>query len=165
MLCQICNAAEATVCLIETVNNQHITLNICESCAQKKHLGEMLQKPAMAIHELLVSILQLGGPAAGKDPDLKCPSCGVTFSQFKQIGRFGCARCYDAFRENLLPLFRQFHQAEEHRGRGLKTLPVALKTELPALQDQLKQAVEDEAYETAARLRDQIRRLEAGDRP
>jgi protein arginine kinase activator len=161
MLCQICHSAEATVCLIETINNKHTTLNICENCAQKKHLAEMLAKPALAVHELLVSILQLEGPISPSETDRQCPACGVTFTKFKQIGRLGCAECYNTFRDNLLPLFRQFHQAEEHRGRNPRAvLPTVLPAERADLQDQLHQAIQGEQFEHAARLRDQIRTLE-----
>ncbi len=162
MLCQICHAAEATVYLIESVNNKQTTMQICESCAQKRHLGEMLAKPALAIHQLLASILQLGGAAEPAGPELKCPRCGLTFSQFKEVGRFGCPDCYDAFRERLLPLLRQFHQAEEHRGRSAQPVPDA---SIAALREQIRRAVSEENFEKAAKLRDRIKSLGGKENP
>jgi len=160
MLCQICHAAEATVYLIETVNSKEMSLHICETCAQKRHLGEIMSKPAMAIHELLASILQLGSAAILDAQDLKCPKCGLDYSQFTQVGRFGCAGCYDAFRDRLLPLLCQFHQAEEHHGRsGERSVPV-LREEIPRLKEKILQAIVAEDYEAAAALRDKIKSME-----
>lgn len=162
MLCQICHAEEATVYLIETLNQKQWTMHICENCAQKKNLGEMLSKPALAIHELLASLLHLGSATQQAKEELTCKKCGTTFAQFKQIGRFGCAECYTAFRENLLPLFRQFHQAEEHRGRW-SAGAASSKQELQELKAQLQKAVAEESFEAAAQLRDRIRRMEKGE--
>jgi len=162
MQCQICHQEEANVYLIETINGKQTAMHICESCAQKRHLGEMLSKPAMAIHELLASILELGA-ATLAEKEAKCTNCGMTFSRFREIGRFGCATCYEAFRENLLPLFRQFHQSEEHRGRSQKNLEQEKKRkmkELKELKEQMQQVIAEENFELAAQLRDRIRRLE-----
>jgi protein arginine kinase activator len=123
----------------------------------------MLTKPAMAVHELLASILELGSAALTEKED-KCPHCGMTFSRFREIGRFGCAQCYDTFRENLLPLFRHFHQSEEHRGRQQKNQEQENKKQqqrkLKELKEQLQQAIAQEQFELAARLRDQVHRME-----
>jgi len=160
MLCQICHAEEATVYLIETINNKHTTMHICESCAQKRHLGEILSKPAMVMHELLAAILQLGTAPITEKQVLKCPRCGITFSRFKEVGRFGCAECYQVFQQNLLPLFRQFHQAEQHRGRCDKKSDTNKRLEITKLKQQLQDAIAKEDFELAVKLRDGIRQLE-----
>jgi protein arginine kinase activator len=166
MQCQICHQGEANVYLIETIAGKQSAMHICESCAQKRHLGEMLTKPAMAIHELLASILELGvAPLSKKEQT--CSNCGMTFSRFREIGRFGCVKCYDTFRNSLLPLFRQFHQSEEHRGRFVQNQELEKKRKLHELKEnktQLQQAIANENFETAAQLRDMIRRLEGRDK-
>jgi protein arginine kinase activator len=165
MLCQLCHAAEATVNLIETTGAKQISLHICEGCAQKRHLGEILSKPAMAIHDLLASILQLGAAPVADGAELKCPRCGLDYIHFTQIGRFGCAQCYDVFQERLLPLLRQFHQAEEHRGRCCGEPDHKPGERRAGLKEAIGRAVAAEDYETAARLRDQLQNLERTDRP
>lgn len=157
MLCQICHAVEATVYLIENVNNKQVCLHICESCAQKRHLGEIISKPAMAIHELLASILQLGAAPVAETTNVQCPRCGLEYTQFAQSGRFGCAACYQAFGERLLPLLRQFHQAEEHRGRGSWRESKASCDEEQDIREQIRRAIAMEDYESAARLRDRLK--------
>lgn len=160
MLCQICQQEEATVHLIDNVGNQQTSLHICESCAQKRHLGEMLVKPALVIHNLLASLLELGAASASEQTDVKCGHCGLAFSQFREVGRFGCEHCYEAFRPQLLPLFRQFHQAEEHKGR-MDSQPLAAPKPKPEeLKEQLRRLIEHEKFEEAAQLRDLIRRQE-----
>ncbi|MCK5241558.1 UvrB/UvrC motif-containing protein [bacterium] len=165
MQCQICHQEEANVYLIENIGGKQSVMHICESCAQKRHLGEMLTKPAMAIHELLASILELGVTTLSAK-EIKCPNCGMTFSRFREIGRFGCAQCYDTFRKNLLPLFRQFHQSEEHRGRFMQNQEMESKIkqkEIKETKARLQQAIAQENFEMAAQLRDRIRRLEGRD--
>ncbi|MBN1595368.1 UvrB/UvrC motif-containing protein [candidate division FCPU426 bacterium] len=162
MQCQLCHQEEANVYLIETINGKQTAMHICETCAQKRHLGEMLAKPAMAIHDILASILELGATAVTEAVG-KCPRCGTTFAHFREVGRFGCADCYDAFRENLLPLFRQFHKSEEHRGRRQYSQELEKKRkqrELKEIKDQLHHAITGEQFELAAQLRDRIRHLE-----
>ncbi|MCD4812517.1 UvrB/UvrC motif-containing protein [bacterium] len=166
MLCHLCHQEEASVYLIETIEGKQTTMHICETCAQNRHLGEMLSKPAMVIHELLASILELGS-AALTAKGLRCTQCGMTFTRFREVGRLGCPQCYDAFYENLLSLMRQFHQSEEHRGRKQSSAAENKKNrheELKKLKEQLHEAVTTEKYEMAAKLRDRIQQFgKAGD--
>jgi protein arginine kinase activator len=83
----------------------------------------------------------------------------LTPDQFRQNGRLGCEHCYDTFKELLLPLVRQFHQAEEHRGRlGQAPAETPESLELRRFKEKIQQAVAAEDYELAARLRDQLQR-------
>src|SRR5690625_5380669 len=36
---------------------------------------------------------------------LQCPKCQLTFSQFKRVGKFGCATCYETFSDRLVRIF------------------------------------------------------------
>jgi protein arginine kinase activator len=94
------------------------------------------------------------------DPKLVCPNCKLTFTEFKASGRLGCARCYDAFAEQLLPLIKRIHGAAKHTGR--KPNPdgsaAAQGFETQRLRRELSVAIEAEDYEQAAAVRDRIRR-------
>ena len=35
--------------------------------------------------------------------------CSMTFPQFIKIGRFGCAHCYETFKEQLNPILKRLH--------------------------------------------------------
>lgn len=46
----------------------------------------------------------------------RCPVCGTTYEQYKHTGLVGCAACYDAFREELMPVIRRMHGKTVHMG-------------------------------------------------
>ena len=93
----------------------------------------------------------------------ECPICGIKFVEFRNTGRLGCPHDYEEFREELAAA------AGEHPRRDAPlrqdAAPAAAEqadavgTD-PASQALLKQAVNKEAYEEAARLRDRIKTLE-----
>ncbi len=58
--------------------------------------------------------------AASRDakPSLKeCPSCGTTLGEFRKTGLLGCADCYMAFREELLPTVQFIQGRLRHTGK------------------------------------------------
>ncbi|HIG45621.1 MAG TPA: hypothetical protein EYQ20_04065 [candidate division Zixibacteria bacterium] len=91
-----------------------------------------------------------------------CSQCGMSFSDFNDTGRLGCAGCYTAFRQELIPVFKHVHGYAHHTGK----IPVAdpqqleIKMALISLRRELKQAVAQEAFEQAASLRDRIYDIE-----
>jgi len=171
MLCDICNKNPATVHLTEIIDNQMNELHLCEECAHKKS-AQMEQQ--FGLSDLLAGLADFEKPAAGgtgKDDKesvvIKCPNCGLTYKDFKKIGRLGCGDCYTAFRSFLGPLLKRIHGANTHCGKS-PVKPAAAggkvsRRKQPDVQDlrsRLQKAIELEAYEEAARLRDQIRVLE-----
>ena len=92
---------------------------------------------------------------------LTCPRCGMTLSEFTRTGHLGCPKCYEAFREQLQPMLLQIHGRVQHAGRQpLSTAEEQRKrSATEQLQRQMEQAVALEDFETAAKLRDQIRAL------
>jgi len=89
--------------------------------------------------------------------------CGFSQADFKKTGRLGCSECYVTFAEGLSSLLKAMHKGTEHVGklpeRAQRTM--ALNQRVRALTENLQKAVADENYETAASLRDQIKRIEA----
>lgn len=105
------------------------------------------------------------GKAAEKLEELDqrtCPHCGITFREFRQKGRLGCPQDYDFFATELEPLLFSIHGRKEHSGKRPQVGPRAGQqhSELLRLKREMQVAVEREDYESAARLRDQIRNLE-----
>ena len=92
----------------------------------------------------------------------RCSSCGMTYSEFNRLGKFGCPDCYEAFREEITPLVRRIHGHTKHVGkvpnRGTGVFRTA--NQIKRLRQHLKKLVQDERYEEAARVRDEIRMLE-----
>ena len=97
--------------------------------------------------------------AVKKGAGKRCPHCGITFHEFREKGRFGCPGDYDAFREQLLPLVENIHDATRHAGKvpaGAAGGQKSRQFKLIRLRKELAEAVEAEQYERAAGLRDEI---------
>lgn len=92
-----------------------------------------------------------------------CPNCGISFAEFKNSGRLGCPNDYEVFRDDLMPLLENIHDATQHSGKSPRRAPRGVQqlTQLIQLRNELKKAVAAEDYEAAARLRDQIKAAEA----
>jgi protein arginine kinase activator len=160
MLCDICKKNPATVHLTEIVDDQMTELHLCEECARKKS-AQMEQQ--FGLSDLLAGLADFEKPAEEKEATtLKCPNCGLTYNDFKKIGRLGCSECYVTFKKFLGPLLRTIHGSSLHCGK----CPVKLgktgrkKNDLQELRCRLQKAIETEAYEEAAKIRDQIRELQ-----
>lgn len=123
MQCQECGVKPATLHFTKIVNGEKTEFHICESCAREK--GELIPGTAggFSIHSLLSGLLDLEG--AGKEKtgatkttqSLQCENCGMTYSQFSKLGRFGCSSCYKYFNSALDPLFKRVHGGTSHVGK------------------------------------------------
>ncbi|MCX5703514.1 MAG: UvrB/UvrC motif-containing protein, partial [Candidatus Omnitrophica bacterium] len=93
---------------------------------------------------------------------VKCASCGLSYADFKKVGRLGCADCYNTFKKYLAPLLKRIHGSSQHFGKSpLKvTKQLKKKIDMQELRAKLQKAIELEAFEEAARIRDQMKELE-----
>jgi len=155
MKCQKCPNA-ATLHITEIVSENHVEeLHLCESCAHK-YLYEPQPKASKPLPQ----------PAEETDEpavlNRECEVCGTKFVDFRNTGRLGCPHDYEVFRDELLPLLENIHGETRHVGKSPRRLPQSKQTqsELIQLRKQLLQAINREAYEEAARVRDRIRELE-----
>jgi len=115
----------------------------------------------------------------------QCPTCGTTYAQFRHDGLLGCADCYTTFEAQLGPLLERAHEGGTHHvgkvprrlaapglphgrmSRPAEESPVAAREEAERerqrraemLRRKLAEAVAAEQYETAAKLRDELRQL------
>jgi len=161
MLCEACKQTHATVHLTEIVNDQMTELHLCEVCANQK--GSQVESH-FGLADLLSGLADFGKAQEPEEIATKaCPSCGMTYDDFRKVGRLGCAECYATFKRSLGSLLKRIHGSPLHLGKS----PVRLlrssrdsKMELLDLKRKLEGAIDQEEFEEAARLRDQIRRLE-----
>lgn len=162
MKCQSCSKP-ATVHLTNILGDgQKKEMHLCQSCADNLQLfnkKQDLNLPAI-LHTL---IGQHVGPLTDELARLTCPVCGIKYMEFRAEGRLGCPNDYDVFRVGLEPLLQRIHRAGKHVGKvpRHRERTAAQQAELVALQRRLRRAVEDEAYEQAARIRDLIREKES----
>ena len=162
MKCQSCSS-QATVHLTNIENGRKIELHLCQACAEQQQLIKQQEVNLPAILQTLINhhIGQLTDELAR----LTCPVCGIKYMEFRAEGRLGCPHDYQVFRVGLEPLLQRIHRSGRHVGKAprCRRFPAALQSELVELRKQLRVAVDAEAYEDAARLRDLIRQKEATD--
>ena len=159
MLCDVCKCNDAAVFLTQIVDGKMQKVNLCESCSKEKGVQD---PTGFALADLLLGIgaaeeIEKGGSST------RCPVCGFTQADFKKTGRLGCSSCYVAFAEGLNSLLKAMHKGTAHVGklpaRAQKTL--LLSDRMKTLAENLRKAVQEENYETAAALRDEIKQLES----
>lgn len=169
MLCQECQKRPATVHYTKIVNGQKSEMHICEQCAagMNDFVFPLGLDNTFSLNQILAGLMEMdptGDKAARQTAAARCPSCGLTYAQFRQSGRLGCGECYQSFATQLLPLVRRIHGSSEHRGKIPKRGGSAAqkRRRLEQLRSELNRAVAREEFERAAEMRDQIRRLELG---
>jgi len=158
MLCEQCNQNQASIHLTRVVNGEKSEMNLCAECAKECGafaLGE--------ISNLLSGLLDGGGGRAQPASGLRCSRCGLAFGQFKETGMLGCAQCYVDFRKQLQPVLQRIHGRLQHEGR----IPVTageglqLRRRIEAKRREMQSAIDQEEFERAAKLRDELRGLQA----
>jgi len=172
MTCDECGKNKATVHLTEIVNEQITKLNLCEACAKQKgadaeqHFGIADLLSALSDGEAPSPAVVTGGSPTPPAKS-RCAHCGLTYEDFKKIGRLGCSECYTAFRASLVPLLKRIHGSNQHTGKSpspavIKEVKAVNKfaEELEAVKADLQKAVKKEEFEEAASLRDKIKFLE-----
>lgn len=159
MKCQRCTKA-ATLHITEVLSEENVQeAHLCEDCANK-----YLTEPEKDDFSKNLEV----GPSEGITEaevasSKECSMCGVKFSDFRNSGRLGCPNDYLEFRDELLPYLENIHGETKHCGKmpgRMKHVQSAVG-ELLQLRKLLQSAIQREAYEEAANLRDQIRKLEA----
>jgi len=159
MLCSICKEKPATVHLTQIVGEKMQKLDLCEECAKAKGVND---PSGFALADLMLGLgasQEIEQSAGGVET--KCPRCGFSQADFKKSGRLGCPECYKTFAEGLEGLLKTMHKGTRHEGK----VPEALRAtreqsdRLKLLQKKLAKAIEQENFEEAALLRDEIKQM------
>ena len=161
MICQRCKKQQATIHLTEILQNEKRERHLCEDCAKEEGVAIKVQGN---LQEVLSGMLE-AHQAAGIEATLTCPDCGITYAEFRSQGRLGCPHDYEVFAEPLGEVLEKVHGATEHVGKLPRRAGVAMtaQRQLMQLRRELREAIENERYEEAARLRDLIKEKDAAD--
>ncbi len=167
MTCNLCGTQEATIHLTEIVNNQMIEIHLCEACAQEKGTSF---KTHFQLGDLMTSLMgssEKPSKSSEKKVPVKCQECGMTYDEFGKSGRLGCAFCYESFSKLLNPLIKRIQRTLLHTGKRPQKAAAASKpsvstpmSDLKILQERLRKCIQSEAFEEAAKVRDEIRQWE-----
>lgn len=161
MKCENCNEKDASVHYTEVDGKKMREIHLCEECYREKVTP--VQK-VVDFADLLKTLLQGTVKDQGAAAKALCPACGISLAEFRASGRFGCPNDYKVFHEPVAQLLEKIQHATRHVGRTPPTAGAEVEREnsLLRLRRELERAVQREAYEEAARLRDQIRALTGG---
>ncbi|MCP3033244.1 UvrB/UvrC motif-containing protein [Halobacillus sp. A1] len=170
MDCQRCHKRPATVHLTQVINGEKTEVHVCAYCAKEQ--GYMSDNQDFTLNDLLSGLFNYDKSSSYKgkqskshqsNKQLKCPACGLTYQEFAQVGKFGCADCYKTFDDRLNPIFRRVHSGNiKHDGKIPKREGgnLHLKKQMNEYKTQLQNLIEQEEFEEAAKIRDQIRSLD-----
>ncbi|MEA1980662.1 MAG: UvrB/UvrC motif-containing protein [candidate division Zixibacteria bacterium] len=169
MLCQDCKKREAQVHLTQIINNEKRSLSLCKECASARGFHSPLDNMPFPLADILSGMTQdFNSPNKNTDINetISCSECGMTFEEFTRQGRFGCGKCYDAFRSNLELIMRKIHGSSLHRGtvpefgesETENSTPIPVQEE-ERLETELDKAIESEDFERAAEIRDKLKSL------
>lgn len=171
MICEYCKERPATVTIQRGTPSGIVEQHFCETCAHQLNYSNMLSNDEpISIQQLLSQ--WFGGEALQKSPnhrrpatkELTCSGCNVTYREFLTVGKFGCATCYETFREYVPSVFRKLHSGHSsHIGK----IPLsfnkrfAVKKQIEEIRTKMQEAVATENFEKAAALRDEANALQA----
>lgn len=188
MLCDNCGKREANVRYSENINGRRKELNLCEECSKKLGISHMDFNMPIDFSSFFGEFMEDFAtpefmPLLNEIKALKCNNCGSTFEEIANTGKLGCGNCYDVFGERLDSIIRRIQGANCHVGRVGKIIDSKIdekianqstqkeektnqsennkkENQLEKLQGQLKQAIREEKYEEAAKIRDEIKKIE-----
>ena len=155
MLCEKCGVNAAITHIRAVVNGVEKDVYLCKSCAANCY---------HAAHEnpnsqLLAAILN------GYDiltSTTLCALCGSSFDDIIKSGKCGCPQCYTTFYERLLPHIKKVQGNVEYVGKRIVLSDKNVSKSIDELNTILKKHIENENYEQAAIVRDEIKKLKEG---
>jgi protein arginine kinase activator len=164
MKCQQCEK-QATFHITELTGGKPQELHLCEDHA-RQYLSTSASEPttvggmaaALAQH---MAVGQTAEELAQLDQN-SCPVCGISFYEFRSQGRLGCPHDYVCFQAQLEPLIVNIHGESEHVGKRPHRPAEGSeqRTQLIRLRREMKEAIDEERYERASEIRDEIQRIE-----
>ncbi len=162
MLCDNCKKREATIHITKYIDDKKSELYLCEKCARET--GHLNDNDGFTFQNLITGILNpdLNDLNKIKESSMECNNCGLAYEKFKRNGKMGCAECYSKFENKLRPLMKKIHGSESHIGKVPQSEKnyLDVKKDIEKLKAKMEKVIEDENFERAAQLRDEIYELE-----
>ncbi|MEW6283264.1 MAG: UvrB/UvrC motif-containing protein [Candidatus Eremiobacterota bacterium] len=154
--CDRCGQRPATRVIAHPQAGFTMPLRVCDQCAQDLPVTDPVTT-AMALFQVQLPALQT------------CPRCGTAFQALCQSTLLGCGHCYSFYRVHIDALVQRVQGTCQHRGKGpvRKGRSHRQRQALGRLKERLRLAIDEERYEDAAVLRDEIQRMlhESGETP
>lgn len=166
MICERCKKNNASVFYEENINGNVTSYSLCTKCASELNksgeLSDFFTLPYLnSFGGGLLNGLFLGKENGIVNEEV-CPLCNSSFSDLQKTGKAGCHECYKTFGDKLKGAIRSIHGNVKHTGRSPENFKKTheSETKLNDLKSRLMDAINEENFELAASLRDEIRSLE-----
>jgi protein arginine kinase activator len=110
-ICQTCGSARVSA---RVTRGTHVVA-VCDACLSKALAGSQSAAPDDVAR--FFTLLTRPDPARTPAPtpdmpaETTCGGCGLTYEEFAEIGRTGCAQCYTAFSTAILPALHALNVA------------------------------------------------------
>ena len=180
MKCDNCGKNNANVRYYRNINGVEKQMNLCEECSQKLGIAnEMNFNMPIDFSSFwggffedfeTPSLLNL---VSGRN-EITCKGCNNTFEDILEKGKFGCPECYETFENEIDELLNRMHGRNRHVGRIGKGEKARVdnnseekreknkkeNNKIEELKSKLKDLIKEEKYEEAAKVRDEIKKLE-----
>ena len=181
MKCENCGKNEANVKYTQIINGEKKQMFLCEDCSEKLGINDIHFNMPINFTSFLTDFFDDMNdislmPSIGATRTLNCSKCGLNWDDFLHTGKFGCSNCYSDFESRIDPILRSLQGATSHVGRlgdvkagndVKKNLDDKMAekqesnlSEVDKLRENLKNAVKEERYEDAAKIRDELKKHE-----
>ncbi len=166
MLCQNCKKNEATTHIKRVLNGEATESHLCSACAQNSGMVSFFDDFSLNMPDIFSHIFGDSAFALGESRLDRCEKCGYCFDDIIKSGCVGCADCYEKFYSKLLPSIQRIHGKAKHSGkvphRTKEKIIAKEKTaeeKIEDLQKDMQKAIEEQNFEQAAIIRDEIKKL------
>lgn len=162
-ICEDCGLREARFRFTEVDTGGRRSLLLCERCGEGRGVPVMeSQGGRLDTREIWDEIVQRLAQRGEEENSLACPDCGLTFGSFERQGLLGCPRCYQTFMGDMTRLLKEYHGDSKHRGKMPRLFGrrIDLRHRILGLKENIQISVNNERFEEAARLRDEMRDIE-----
>lgn len=177
MKCENCGENEASVKYTQIINGQKNKMFLCDRCSEELGINNINFNMPIDFSSFLsdffedVSNQSLLSGIGKNTNEIICSKCGLNFNEFMNTGKFGCSNCYDDFEDKIDPIIKNIQGTNRHFGRlgnviegnvinnkNKESINDNKKERIEELKQQLKQAIREERYEDAAKIRDELKK-------
>ena len=163
MLCQNCGKNEATTHVKRIINGEAAEAHLCPACAHASGYDSVFSGFGLNLSDIFGGFFGDIPVSKLSNRVIRCEKCGCSFDDIAKSGMIGCADCYSTFFDKLQPTLQRIHGNTTHQGKFPQGAGEDVKKthRISELKKQLNQAIDEQNFEKAAQLRDEIREMEA----
>lgn len=177
MLCENCHLNEAEVKLTVKSKNGTSEKWVCSTCAQgdnpwnpngnystHQHYQDDIEE-AFVVKQILQHFATKHGinfQEVAFQEEKQCPTCHMTLKDIAHVGKLGCVDCYKTFRDDIIDIVGRVQGGQyEHIGKTPQSShqKLALKKQIEEKSNYLNTLIEEQNFEEAAIVRDEIKAL------